>query len=160
MSTRHISLRPIREEDIPFLYRLYASTRADELARVDGEPAQKETFLRSQFAAQHEHYQRYFPNADFWIILAGSEPIGRYYVDQGVEEVRVIDIALLPEERNRGVGTQLMRGALRIAAELQAPARLRVQPHSDAVRLYERLGFVAIADEGVNLHMEWSQHAA
>ena len=68
--------RPITLEDREFLFRLYASTRADEMALVDWSEEQKESFLRFQFDAQHKYYQEQFPRAAFDLILLDGEPIG------------------------------------------------------------------------------------
>jgi GNAT superfamily N-acetyltransferase len=149
------SLRPIRSEDASFLSRLYATTREREMSLVDVGPGEKQEFLHEQFLAQDAHYRRYFADAEFSVIEAGGEPVGRYYVRRGTEEYRVIDMALLPEWRGRGIGTALLRDLLDGAAEAGVPIRLRVEPQNRARRLYERLGFRTIADETVNLHLEW-----
>src|SRR4051812_36690274 len=103
-----LSFRPIRPEDEPLLRRIYDSTRADELALVDWDDAQKRAFLAMQFRAQHVFYHDQFPGAAFDLILRDGEPIGRLYVDRRADEVRVLDIALLPEHRGAGIGGGLM----------------------------------------------------
>ena len=102
------SLRPIKEEDQSFLYRLYASTRQEELAVLDWSEAQKEAFLQMQFNAQHKFYTEQFSQAEFQIIEQDQEPIGRLYVDRRDDEIRLIDIALLPAYRNRGIGSSYL----------------------------------------------------
>ncbi len=101
---RIAKLRPITPEDEDFLYRVYASTREDELAPLDWDDEQKESFLKMQFAAQHKFYTEQFPRAEFQVILLDQEPIGRLYLDHRDDEIRLIDIALLPSHRNRGIG--------------------------------------------------------
>ena len=54
-----LTFRPIADADLPFLARLYASTRMEELAVTDWSDAQKTAFLQSQFDAQHAHYQKH-----------------------------------------------------------------------------------------------------
>ena len=101
MST--LSLRPIQPGDEPFLYRLYASTRAEEMALVDWSDEQKRAFLRMQFDAQHRFYIERFSSARFDVIELDGSPIGRLYLDRRDNEIRVIDISLLPEHRGKGI---------------------------------------------------------
>src|SRR5262245_11356372 len=107
-----ITFRPIGPDDEPFLYRVYASTRTEALAPLDWDAAPKEAFLRMQFNAQHRYYQEQFPDASFQIILADNCPVGRLYVQRRPEELRVIDVALLPEHRRAGIGSALLNDLL------------------------------------------------
>ena len=115
VGTAGVRLRPIGPEDQAFLYEVYASTRADEMARLDWHEAQKRAFLRMQFEAQHKDYTARYRGARFDIMELDGEPIGRLYVDRRKGEIHVIDIALLPAYRGRGIGGW---GAPRIHAEL------------------------------------------
>ena len=99
-----LGFRPIRTEDQDFLRRLYASTRQEELAAVPWSEEEKAAFLQMQFRAQHTYYKQQFPEAQFDIILQDHHPIGRLYVDRRPEEIRLIDIAFLPEYRGQGIG--------------------------------------------------------
>ena len=99
-----ITLRPIEPDDAAFLYRVYASTREAELALVDWDAAQKDAFLRMQFLAQAQHYQANYTDTTYQIILLDGQPVGRLYVARWPGEIRIVDIALLPEYRNMGIG--------------------------------------------------------
>ena len=114
-----VRFRAIRETDLPFLSHLYASTRAEELAPVPWSDEQKQAFLSQQFDAQHQHYQKHFANAGFDLILLDETPIGRLYVDRQDDEIRIVDIALLPEHRGRGIGGHIMRDILDEAEDAQ-----------------------------------------
>jgi len=150
-----VTYRPITAEDEEFLCRVYASTRAEELAQTDWDEAQKETFLRMQFRAQHTHYQTYYAGALFQIILWNNEPIGRLYLAYWKNEIRLIDIALLPAHRGRGLGATIIKRIQTEGAEAGLPLRIHVEKFNPALRLYERLGFRAIEDKGVYWFMEW-----
>jgi ribosomal protein S18 acetylase RimI-like enzyme len=150
-----ISLLPITPEDMDFLYRVYASTRTEELALVDWPEAQKTAFLQMQFNAQTAHYAEHYPNAQFQIILLEGTPIGRLYVDRWVKEIRIVDISLLPEYRNRGIGSGLLKEILNEGAQAGLPVTIHVEMFNPALRLYDRLGFRHIDDHGVYYLMEW-----
>ncbi len=154
------TLRPITPEDLPFLRRIYASTRADELAAVPWSEREKDDFLRFQFDAQHAYYMEHFPRAAYDLILKGGEPIGRLYVDRRDDEIRLIDIALLPEHRGAGLGGAIMRGILAEGAEAGKLVRIHVEQDNPAMRLYRRLGFEMIEEQGVYHLMEWTPPGA
>lgn len=149
-----VTLRPFAESDLEFLFRVYASTREEELGLTAWSDEQKEAFLRMQFHAQHTYYQQHFSDAQYDVILAGGEPIGRLYVDRRDDEIRVVDIALLTAHRGRGIGGRLMRQILDEAAAAGKPVRIHVEKNNPAMHLYHRLGFQEIGDTGVYLLME------
>jgi ribosomal protein S18 acetylase RimI-like enzyme len=155
----NVALRPIAPGDQAFLSRVYAGTRTDELALVDWDEGQKAAFLAMQFAAQHRYYQEHYADADFAVILAGFRPVGRLYVARWPDEIRIVDIALLPEHRNAGIGTSLLKQLQAEAAQAGKPLRIHVERFNPALRLYERLGFRQIDDRGVYWLMEWSAPA-
>jgi ribosomal protein S18 acetylase RimI-like enzyme len=147
--------RPVRADDEGFLFALYADTRQEELDAWGWPPAQREAFLRMQFTARERAYAGQYPRADRRILLHGDQPIGRIVVDQGEAAIHLVDIALLAERRNAGIGTALIQSLQAEAAATGKPVRLSVLKSSRAVRLYERLGFAVVGDSGVHLAMEW-----
>ncbi len=152
-TTARPGLRPAGPGDAELLYRIYASTRQDELAVVPWDAAQKEAFLRMQFAAQDRYYHANFPAARYDLVVSGDQVLGRLYVDRGEAAWLVIDLALLPEHRGQGLGTRLLGDVLAGAAA--TPVRIHVEQFNPARRLYHRLGFRQLADEGVYLLLEW-----
>ena len=155
MSADTVTLRPIHDGDSELLLAIYASTRTEELAQVAWDDAQKESFLRMQFEAQQKFYEHEYPGAEFQIILVAGQPAGRLYVHRREKEIRIMDIALLPAFRGRGIGTALLKDLL---AEGECTARLvtiHVESFNPAQRLYERLGFTKIGSNGVYHLLEW-----
>ena len=148
------NLRPSTLDDEQFLYRLYASTREDELAVVPWSESEKETFLTTQFNAQHTFYHQQFNEAEFLIIEQDNEPIGRLYLDRRDDEIRIVDIALLPTHRNRGIGTRYLKSILEEGQGAGLPVRIHVERNNTALRLYERLGFQKVTENGVYFLME------
>ena len=146
----------MRPDDAAFLYEVYASTRTEELAVVDWDEAQKAAFLHMQFTAQHQFYQERYTQTDFLIILRAAVPVGRLSVARWQDEIRIVDIALLPPYRHAGIGTTILRDLLAEAAVAHQPVRMHVEKFNPALRLYARLGFAPIEDKGVYLFMEWA----
>jgi ribosomal protein S18 acetylase RimI-like enzyme len=143
-------------EDLEFLYRVYASTREDELAPLRWSQSDQEAFLRMQFTAQHTYYQQQFGSAHYQIIQMDGEAIGRLYLDYRTESLHIIDIALLPAFRNQGIGTHFLSEILAEGEKRKLPVRIHVEFFNPAQRLYQRLGFRKIGDNGVYWLMEWS----
>jgi GNAT superfamily N-acetyltransferase len=149
-------LRPVSQEDEPFLLALYGSAREDELAQVEWAEGQREVFVHWQFDLQRREYDARFPNARYQLILIDGEPAGRIWVGEEKEQIRLLDIALLPQFQNRGIGTILLGELIKEASHAHKPLRHMVFVlNNDAHRFYERLGFVVIEDLGAYKHMEW-----
>ncbi len=146
-----LHLRSIHSEDREFLFRVYAGTRAEELALTNWDQAQKQAFLTQQFEAQHHHYQTHYQGAQFDLILLDGQPIGRLYVARWREEIRIMDIALLPDYRNRGIGSGLLRDLLEEAAVTGKRLTIHVERYNPALRLYRRVGFEPVGETGVYL---------
>ena len=151
-----IALRPVSPADKEFLLSVYADTREQELSQVQWEEGQKEAFVRWQFERQDEEYNQRYPNARYEMILVDGVPAGRIWIGVDDKQIRLLDIALLQQFQNRGVGTHLLRQLIAEANEAKKPLRHMVFMLNDnAFRFYERLGFVTIEDLGGYKHMEW-----
>ena len=152
--TRRPLSEPLSETDAVFLLTLYTSTRAAEMAFFPWTPDQKAAFLKQQFDAQHIHYHAHSPHAAYDLLLLDDIPIGRIYVDRRLDEICVLDIALLPEFRGRGWGTALLQELIAESEASLRPIRLHVGSHNPAFRLYSRLGFQVLDDSGLYIRME------
>jgi ribosomal protein S18 acetylase RimI-like enzyme len=151
-----LTFRRITDADLPFLARVYASTRVEELAVADWPEQQKAAFLDSQFQAQHKHYQKYYPKADWLVTSRGHEDIGRLYLERWPSQHRIIDIALLPAYRGCGFGEALLRDLMDEAAACGKAVSIHVEKNNPAMRLYRRLGFEIEEDKGVYDLMRWT----
>ncbi len=148
-------LRATTARDRDLLLEVYASTREDELALVGWPPAQKRAFVEAQFAAQDSYYREYYPGASFDLVLVAGRPAGRLYVDRWAEEIRIVDVALLPEHRERGIGSRLLASLMEEGAACGKGLTIHVETFSRARSLYERLGFVPVEDRGIYVLMKW-----
>jgi ribosomal protein S18 acetylase RimI-like enzyme len=153
-------LRPETDDDILFLMRLYASTREQELASVPWPAEQKQAFLASQFQAQRHHYRTYIEGCAFDVLEHRGVPAGRLYLEVRQTRLHVVDIALLPEWRGKGLGTAILT-ALQAAGRASGKGvGIFVEKFNPALRLYRRLGFTDVADHEVYLEMEWLPEGA
>ena len=152
-----VSLRRVTTADEEFLLKVYASTREVELAQFAWAEGQKELFVSWQFELQRREYETRFPDAQYNTILVDGQPAGRIWVGSDDKQIRLLDIALLPEFQNRGVGTLLLHRLMDEATRSGKPLRHMVFVlNDDAHRFYERLGFAIIEDLGAYKHMEWN----
>jgi ribosomal protein S18 acetylase RimI-like enzyme len=152
-----ITLRPVGPDDNDFLLELYASTRAEELAMVPWTSEQRQAFVRMQFTAQQTEYQQMFPEATHEVILLSARPVGQLHVARLETEIRIIDITIMPLQRNGGIGTFLLRELLSEAARMGLVVRIYIESYNPSLRLFERLGFRKIEQQGIHLLLEGSQ---
>lgn len=152
-----ISLRSATSEDDAFLLQVYSSTRAEEMALTDWNKSQREAFLRMQCDAQRSHYQQHYPEAEYQVILLDEQPSGRLYVARKQSEIRILDLTLLPEFRNRGAGTSILNDLMAEASESGKPLTVYVESFNRSLRLFERRGFSKIGEHGANYLMEWRE---
>jgi ribosomal protein S18 acetylase RimI-like enzyme len=151
-----VSLRPVTDADQEFLIGVYAGTRADELAQTDWDDSQKDAFIRWQYEMQKQEYDARYPDARYEVILVDDVPAGRIWIGADDTQIRLLDIAVIPEFQNRGVGAHLLHQLMDEATRDNKPLRHMVFVlNQDAFRFYERLGFKTLEDVGGYLHMEW-----
>jgi ribosomal protein S18 acetylase RimI-like enzyme len=153
-----VRLRPALPQDEGFLLRVYASTRAEEMARVPWNDEQRAAFLLMQFNAQQQHYRSHFPEASYDVIERAGQPVGRLYVLRAADFIRIMDITLLPELRNAGLGAPLIRDLMKEAAATGRPLRIYVESFNPSLRLFERLGFQKAKENGMHFLMEWNDN--
>ncbi len=126
---------------------------------MNWDTTQQHAFLQMQFNAQNKSYRMQYPDAEYMVILRDDVAIGRLIVNRMDGEILLIDIALLPEYRNSGLGTALIRQLMDEARDKHIPLRLHVETFNPALGLYERLGFVKIGEMGIYNEMEWSEQS-
>jgi ribosomal protein S18 acetylase RimI-like enzyme len=153
VATATIALRAVQATDREFLFRVYASTREEELRPVPWSDAEKEVFLRSQFQAQDRWWHEHYDDTSWDVIEVDGRPAGRLYVSRWPREIRIVDIALLPEFRGRGVGSALLRELVDEAEQGGLPVTIHVETNNPARTLYERLAFRPVAERGVYVLM-------
>ena len=154
-----ITVRPEAAQDESFLFELYASTRQEELAAWGWTPEMRSAFLSRQFKASQAQRQAY-PDAEFQIVLLDGANAGRMIIHRTRGALQLVDIALLPQHRNAGIGQALMQRLFDEAAATKIPLRLSVLKGNRATRFYERLGFARTGETELHAEMEWRAPAA
>lgn len=151
-----LQLRPECPDDRAFRFQLFCDSRPPEWDVVPLDPAVRAQIMQHQFHAQTTTYAARFPKARFDIIELGSERIGRIVVNRPGTVVHIVDHAIVPALRNRGIGTAIMRGLMDEARAAKLPVRLKVASSNDpSLRLYLRLGFVPIETIPAYIELEW-----
>lgn len=146
--------RPVAPGDEEFLCGVYVSTRAEEVAAFGWPHAQQEAFLRMQYRMRCQSYAAAYPEADFSVLLLDGVAAGYTIVARSPSEIRLVDIALLPQYRGCGLGTKSILPLICEADEHALPLRLSVARGNRALRLYQRLGFEAVFADAVYIEME------
>jgi ribosomal protein S18 acetylase RimI-like enzyme len=151
-----VRLRHVSSDDAPFLLEVYKSTRP-EITALGWPPEQQDAFLRMQFDGQQRSYEMQYPEATHQVIIFKDEEVGRLITFRTEQELRLADVALLPQYRNMGVGALVIRELCAEATRLNVPVRLQVSKFNPAIRLYERLGFRLLGESSTHFQMEWRQ---
>lgn len=154
-SLDRVSVRPAGPGDEPFLLALYGAGRAAELDQVAWPPGQREAFVAMQHDLRERQYRAAYPDAELGVVEVDGRSVGRFHLHRGGDEVRIIDIALLPAHQGQGIGGALLQRVLADAATGGLPVTLQVERDSPARALYERLGFRTVAEDDVRLHLTW-----
>lgn len=153
-----LTLRAVTADDEALLLFIYDSSRAEELAQVQWQEGQREAFVKWQFDLQRREYDARYPGAEYDLILVDDQPAGRIWIGRDAEEIHLLDIVVLPEFQNRGVGGALLHSLIDEAKQSGRALRHHVfVMNTDALRFYERLGFVVIEEIGAYKQMEWKQ---
>jgi ribosomal protein S18 acetylase RimI-like enzyme len=156
-AAKGLRFRAISDDDLPFLARVYAASGTDSFAVAPWPEAEKAGFVHMQFNLQHMHFQKQYPQADWLVIMREAEELGRLYIERRAREHRIIDLALLPEHRGKGIGEALLRDVMDEAAGRRKAVSIHVEKTSPAMRLLRRLGFTVRDDNGVYDLLRWSR---
>jgi len=155
-SAQSITVRPATSDDANLLLEIYKSSRGDDLRGLGWAEDRINEFLGMQYEAQQHFYESEYKQAADEIILCDGKPAGRLIVERREHEIRCVDVALLPEHRNGGIGSFLIR-ELQEESKIQGkPLRLQVIRFNRAVSLLERSGFVRTSETGTHFQMEWT----
>jgi ribosomal protein S18 acetylase RimI-like enzyme len=144
-----VTTRAATQDDDAFLFALFQAVRSPEFAQAALPPAQLAMLLSIQFAGQKQSYGAQYPGGHDIVLLDGK-PIGRIWLHRAPSEHHLVDISLLPEFQNRGIGAALIAEA--IAAARAAGVRLSCSvavTNRGSLRFHQRLGFRIVGQDEV-----------
>ncbi len=147
---------PFTQDDIPFLEKLYATSRETEMAKIDWPDSEKTACLASQFKLQLAFYTQYYQHDHFYVLWQEDKPVGRLFIHENPSSWQLVDITLLPECRGQGLGTALIKSLQATAKKQNKRVDLHVEPYNPALKLYQRLGFVEQGVEGAYYKMSYA----
>jgi ribosomal protein S18 acetylase RimI-like enzyme len=156
---REIRTRPANSSDQDFLLEVYAGVRREEMLSWGWSTEQQRDFVRMQFLSRRQSYLLQYPDASESVIVVDGAPAGSMTVFRGASEIRLVDIAVLPEFRGRGIGGGLITGLAHEAVCSGLPLRLSVAQGNRAARLYGRIGFVSTGRDSMYIEMEYAAKA-
>lgn len=151
-----ITLRAVSEADHDLVLSAYSSTRAAEMAMVPWSAEQKEVFVKAQFAAQTQHYAAEYPGATHEIICRDGVATGRLYLDRRATEIHILDVTILPQFRNAGIGFFVLRKILDEASKTGLPVTIYVESFKPSLDLFRKLGFQLSSQDGFQCLLRWS----
>lgn len=146
------SLRPMLPTEAPFAYQVYASTRMEEFSLTGWSFEQLDAFLRMQFDIRARQYHENYPNAVTEVIFDNETPAGTMTTVETSNAIILVDIALLPEFRQLGIGALILRQLQKKSKKIT----LHVLRQNPAARLYARLGFITVSEDSMYQQMEWT----
>ena len=158
--SREVTFRPAGAADDQFLLGVYGSTRLEELALTNWDEAQRDAFVRMQFNAQQAHYRQNYPEAEHLIILLNGESAGRLYVAEIETQIRIVDVTVVAEYRNLGIGSAIIRQLMEEAAQIGKPLTIYVETFNPSYRVFERFGFTKAGESGYSHLLEWKADSA
>lgn len=152
---KNIILTPVNESDDELIEQIYFHTRNEEFAATGWSDEQLRPFLKMQCDFQRQSYNMQFPNAEFSMILFEDRKVGRLIVDRSEDEIRLVDIAILPEFRSLGIGSQIIGDLFIEAEKSNKPLGLQVEKNNQkAFHLYRKLGFEIVGGDDIYISME------
>lgn len=152
--------RAVTACDRGFLLEVYADSRRDELGSLGWNAEQLARFVELQFSIQQRSYQLQFPSAEHSVLLREGVPVGQWRVQRGVQEIVLVDIALLERFRGWGIGSSCIARLCREAASSASEVRLSVRPDNRAYGLYRRLGFEERSRDDTRICLTWRSPSA
>jgi len=154
-----VTLRDVTPADDAFLREVYASARAPEMAMVPWSDEQKAAFLKLQFDGQDAYYREQYPAAEFQVIMNDDAPVGRLYVLRTADEIRIMDITILPDFRSQGIGASILKPLLEEAVGENKRVTIWAESFNPSQNLFRRLGFTLAQEDGFNHLLEFRPSA-
>jgi ribosomal protein S18 acetylase RimI-like enzyme len=139
-----VELKKAKNTDIPFLLLLRAVTMNDYL-QASG--------LDTDEKSQLDRIQYHFDDAN--IVYYEDKRIGLFKFYFHDLTWHVIQIQILPEYQGKGIGAKLLVNLKKLADKRKQRVILSVLKSNPAMSLYQKLGFIAVAESDTEFTMEY-----
>lgn len=150
----NLVIRLATDQDTSVVFNIFGGTRS-EFGHLGWEQSQLDCFLRQQFDFQQRGYASTYPHATTEIIVVDGVTCGYQLVDRSGPEVVLVEVAVSPDFRGRGVGSKVLELLLESARRCKQDVVLNVRTDNPAQSLYERFGFSAVGEHGFYRSMRW-----
>ncbi len=158
MNLSEVARRLATPYDEPFLRSLFFAIRGAEFIRAGLSGEHLDLILNQQYQAMRSYYAQVFADAQYVIYEYEGHPIG-YHATIDRDTFHLIDISIVEDRRNLGLGTAQMRELQTEAQQRGKPMTLSVEKFNPARNLYLRLGFTVIEDGDVYQRMRWESES-
>jgi ribosomal protein S18 acetylase RimI-like enzyme len=139
-----LALRPALENDRAYVERVYFETQRWLIEALLG--WRDDDVESERFADQYDA-------ANTSIIVVDGEDAGWLTVQRGAD-IYVQSIYLVAKYQRHGIGTRLLQQLLDEGNERGTVVRLDTASINPARRLYERLGFTVVREDGFKVYMQ------
>jgi len=153
---RRTFLRPCEPSDDAFLYDVFATTWASEVAAL---PNQKlaQHVLRIQHIAQERRFATRYPGHRRLVVLHGHQRAGRLYLFEAESSLHVVDVTLMPKFRDQGIGTRILHHLMAEATRDGNTVSVGVpRTNKRATGLCAALGFQLVSVDDLDNSFEWT----
>ncbi len=149
-------LRPARADDDPFLYDVFCTTWADEVAALPNQNLARHV-LRIQHIAQERRFDSRYPGRRRFVLWHDGERAGRCYLFGSATFLHIVDLTVMTGFRSRGIGSRLVHDLMREATADGRRISLRVARGDErSADLYASLGFDLVLADDVDTYFEWT----
>jgi ribosomal protein S18 acetylase RimI-like enzyme len=153
-------LRPCTEADDAFVYDVFCTTWEHEVAALPNQNLAQHV-LRIQHIAQERRFESRYPSHQRYVVMEDGERAGRLYVHESDTVMHVIDLTLMPQFRDRGIGTRVFRDLFAHAALEGQSISLRVARRNErATDFYTSLGFHLVTVDDLDNYFDWTPQEA
>ncbi len=147
--------------DEPFLFELFVTSRERELSPLPTEV--RALVARQQYDVYRRGLVSTYPKAEHLVVELSSQrdgngptmPTGMILVMEDGDSLLIIDLAIHPSHRNRGLGQAVLEAMMNRCRQSGKVLRGSVTPYNPARRLYARLGIAERQADHAYIALEW-----
>lgn len=142
----------LTKQDVLFVSALDRQEIESKLYHVPAELIDQLTQIQLQ--AKSNSYKEVWPLAETFIIVFKNQNAGKVIMQNNIESIQIIDLIIIKELRNKGIGNALL-SQLKSNAQLKNKKliNLTVAKGNPAINLYLRCGFLVKKESDSQVYM-------